>query len=88
MAKVTEKNTAKTAPKTAASERKASAKTAAGSADRMPEGYAPTAIDGLSVRVEPSAEERCARCWTRSATVGSDSEHPELCARCAAVIRG
>ncbi len=61
---------------------------AAGSADGMPEGYAPTAIDGLSVRVEPSAEERCARCWTRSATVGSDSEHPELCARCAAVIRG
>ena len=34
MAKVTEKNTVKTAPKTAASERKASAKTAAGSADR------------------------------------------------------
>ncbi len=31
--------------------------------------------------------EKCERCWTYSKTVGSDSEHPTLCARCAAVVK-
>ena len=32
--------------------------------------------------------EKCERCWTYSETVGKDSEHPTLCARCAAVVKG
>ena len=44
-------------------------------------------VEGLTVHVEPSDLPKCLRCWTRSETVGSDSAHPELCARCAAAIR-
>ncbi|WP_444318056.1 zinc finger domain-containing protein, partial [Megasphaera sp.] len=28
----------------------------------------------------------CERCWIHSDTVGSDPNHPTLCARCAAVL--
>ncbi|MBQ8297867.1 MAG: isoleucine--tRNA ligase [Ruminococcus sp.] len=31
--------------------------------------------------------EKCERCWCYSKTVGSDSEHPTLCARCASSIK-
>ena len=51
------------------------------------EGVPGENVEGLTVHVEPSALPKCLRCWTRSETVGSDSEHPELCARCAAAIR-
>ena len=43
--------------------------------------------EGITVHVEPSALPKCLRCWTRSASVGTDDEHPALCARCAAAIR-
>ena len=29
---------------------------------------------------------KCERCWCYSETVGQNSEHPTLCARCAAVV--
>jgi len=31
--------------------------------------------------------EKCERCWCYSKTVGTDSEHPTLCARCAAAVK-
>lgn len=31
--------------------------------------------------------EKCERCWCYSTTVGKDSEHPTLCARCAAAVK-
>lgn len=31
--------------------------------------------------------EKCERCWAYSKTVGTDSEHPTLCARCAAAVK-
>lgn len=31
--------------------------------------------------------EKCERCWRYSKTVGGDSEHPTLCARCAASLK-
>ena len=37
---------------------------------------------GLAVSVMVSTHEKCARCWHRSATVGQQQEHPELCLRC------
>ncbi len=43
--------------------------------------------EGLTVHVEPSTLPKCLRCWTRSASVGTDEEYPELCARCASAIR-
>ena len=43
--------------------------------------------EGLTVKVEPSALPRCQRCWIHSETVGTDAEHPCLCARCAGVVK-
>ncbi len=42
---------------------------------------------GVSVKVEPCRYERCVRCWTMAKSVGSDKEHPQLCSRCASVVR-
>lgn len=44
-------------------------------------------VPGLVILVEPTEAEKCPRCWMHSKSVGSDSEHPELCARCASVVR-
>jgi len=41
---------------------------------------------GLSVLVEKAEGEKCMRCWAYSSTVGSDPDHPELCARCAKAL--
>ena len=40
----------------------------------------------LKVTVSKAQGEKCERCWAYSDTVGTSSEHPTLCARCAAVI--
>ncbi len=39
------------------------------------------------IQVVKAEGEKCERCWAYSNTVGSDSEHPTLCARCAAVVK-
>ena len=41
----------------------------------------------LKVEVNKAEGEKCERCWTYSVTVGQDSEHPCVCARCAKVLR-
>ncbi len=51
------------------------------------EGYAGENFSGVTVKVEPSTAPRCVRCWTHDIFVGSDAEHPDLCPRCAAVIK-
>ncbi len=43
-------------------------------------------VEGLTVSVLNADGEKCERCWKFSTTVGESSEHPELCAHCAAVI--
>ena len=41
----------------------------------------------LAVEVTKAEGEKCERCWAYSTTVGSDAEHPTLCARCAAILK-
>ena len=43
---------------------------------------------GLWIRVQPSPAVKCVRCWHKRADVGSDANHPELCARCAVNLDG
>jgi len=43
--------------------------------------------DALSVAVSEAQGGKCLRCWTQSPAVGTDEEHPALCARCAAVLK-
>ncbi len=50
------------------------------------EGYEGEEFKGVTVAVKPCEYPRCVRCWTHSQTVGSDSNQPELCARCAQAI--
>ena len=45
-----------------------------------------TVGDALSVSVDHAEGGKCLRCWTHSASVGSDSTYPDLCARCARVL--
>jgi len=42
---------------------------------------------GVSFRVKVSDAAKCVRCWRHLPSVGSVAEHPELCARCATVVR-
>ena len=41
----------------------------------------------IIVKVSPAAGHKCSRCWIYSESVGNDKEHPELCERCAAVLK-
>jgi len=41
----------------------------------------------VSVQVEAAQGAKCERCWKILPSVGTDGEHPTLCARCAKVIR-
>ncbi len=43
--------------------------------------------DALTVEAAPAEGEKCERCWHYKADVGSDSEYPTVCSRCAAVLR-
>ncbi|HIQ79719.1 MAG TPA: isoleucine--tRNA ligase [Candidatus Scatavimonas merdigallinarum] len=40
----------------------------------------------LTVKIEKAAGRKCERCWSYSETVGENSEHPAICARCASVL--
>jgi len=49
---------------------------------------AATEVAGLRVQISASEGVKCVRCWHHRADVGSQSEHPELCARCVENITG
>ena len=44
-------------------------------------------LPGVSISVQAASGEKCERCWMYAHTVGTDAEHPTLCARCAGVVR-
>ncbi len=44
--------------------------------------------DDLIVEVSQSKNEKCIRCWHRTADVGSNPDHPEICSRCVENIQG
>ncbi|AYC29176.1 isoleucine--tRNA ligase [Paenisporosarcina cavernae] len=43
-------------------------------------------LEHAAVVVEKATGEKCERCWTISDSVGSNTDHPTLCARCAEVV--
>jgi len=57
----------------------------AGQLSTMPESA--LKLDAVGVLVEKAAGEKCDRCWTISETVGKDETHPEICVRCAEVVK-
>lgn len=50
------------------------------------EGDSYEALGGMKIAVSHMEGEKCARCWIYDPTVGGNTEHPCLCARCAAVL--
>ncbi|MDY3957823.1 MAG: isoleucine--tRNA ligase [Allisonella histaminiformans] len=42
--------------------------------------------DGVCVSVAPSTRQKCERCWKHLDSVGSNPDHPDVCARCARVL--
>jgi isoleucyl-tRNA synthetase len=44
-------------------------------------------FEGVIVKVSASQANKCARCWTHDEGVGKIAEHPELCPRCAGVVK-
>ena len=48
--------------------------------------FASEEIEGLVVTVRPAPGEKCERCWTRSTSVGSHTDHPLICDRCNSVL--
>jgi isoleucyl-tRNA synthetase len=41
----------------------------------------------VAIAVEKHSGEKCERCWVSSDTVGEDPDHPELCTRCATIVK-
>ncbi len=48
--------------------------------------YVSKELAGLFVAVRQAQGEKCDRCWIRANSVGQSQLHPQLCARCAAVV--
>ena len=44
--------------------------------------------DALAIRVSPSTDAKCERCWHYRDDVGVDSAHPTLCGRCTSNLYG
>ena len=42
---------------------------------------------GVAVGVRKADGGKCARCWMYSEELGADAEYPELCPRCAEVMK-
>jgi len=49
---------------------------------------APAGDAGVGIRVTPSTQQKCERCWHYRADVGADTAHPTLCGRCASNLYG
>lgn len=54
----------------------------------MPEGAAPSGIDGLYIGISPAPGQKCGRCWKYSPTVGRSEQHPGVCEECLGVLAG
>jgi len=50
------------------------------------EGYQGELCPNLKIAVARAEAPKCIRCWNHREDVGSASEHPELCKRCATVV--
>jgi isoleucyl-tRNA synthetase len=51
-------------------------------ADQLEGGIESETIPGLRVKVSPSTDQKCERCWIHDPTVGADNSHPTICKRC------
>jgi isoleucyl-tRNA synthetase len=50
--------------------------------DSLGEGTESEELAGVKVKVDPSSDPKCERCWVHNPSVGGRSEHPLICDRC------
>ncbi len=50
------------------------------------EGMSGESLEGIKIAVERASGDKCERCWMYVDSIGQNSTHPTLCARCAKVI--
>lgn len=56
--------------------------------DDAPAAARETELAGLKIDAQPSAAEKCERCWHRRDDVGAHADHPTLCGRCVSNVDG
>jgi isoleucyl-tRNA synthetase len=39
-------------------------------------------LPGLRIKISPSTDSKCERCWVHDPSVGDDTSHPTICKRC------
>jgi isoleucyl-tRNA synthetase len=54
--------------------------------DSKLEPFVSEEVKGLTVMVRPAAGGKCERCWIRCTSVGTNTEHPQICDRCSTVL--
>ena len=54
--------------------------------DTLADGIAAEQVSGLQIRILRAEGEKCERCWNYATSIGSDSAHPTICARCSAAL--
>lgn len=54
--------------------------------DELSEGSDAGQFEGLKLQVLPAEGEKCERCWNFVSSVGTNDEHPSICARCAEAL--
>ena len=50
--------------------------------DQLKDLHPSEIVEGLKVKVSPSSDQKCERCWVHDPTVGHDLNHPAICERC------
>jgi len=56
--------------------------------DKAPEDiFVSQELPGLRIQVNRAGGEKCQRCWSYSRHLGTDSDNPEVCPRCASVLQ-
>ena len=56
--------------------------------DDAPAAARETDLAGLKIDAQPSAAEKCERCWHRRDDVGAHADRPTLCGRCVSNVDG
>lgn len=54
--------------------------------DQVEGRYESETVPGLRVKVSPSSDPKCERCWIHDPSVGTDESHPNTCRRCQDVL--
>ena len=55
---------------------------------KLDDSFASENVEGLNIKIETAAGEKCERCWVYETSVGSDSSRPTICERCQKALEG